>query len=177
MLNHLIWLQGFVDNLCPDPVHRIIDRILALYHLQVTMSTTTHLIYCGLISAILAALNVVFDFAGQTLRLRHRHRLHHSLNTCEAPVEYDLCFFLVVRHSFLYSSECIPPQLLGLLLQKDQVCLVERPSTLNLLNFSPPIGALLDRRLGHILGWLRRWGESFVHVGRYLVVRVFKSLV
>ena len=81
------------------------------------MSATTHLIYHGLFNAILAALNVVLDFAGQTLRLRHRHSLHHRLNTFEAPVEYDLCFFLVVRHSFLYSSECIAPQLLGLLLQ------------------------------------------------------------
>ena len=89
------------------------------------MSATTHLIYRGLIKAILVALNVVLDFAGQTLRLRHRHSLHHSLNTCEAPVEYDLSFFLVVCHSFLYSSECITPQLLGLLLQEDQIRLVE----------------------------------------------------
>ena len=177
MLNHLVRLQGFINDLCPDSVHRVIDGILALDHLQVAMRAATHGLHGHLVLAILAVLHVVLDLARQTLRLRHRHSLHHGLNAREAPVEDDLRFLLVVRHGFLDSREGVTPQLLKLLLQQDEVRLVEDVDVLGLLRSVPP--GVFYRGRGHIVrGRLRRWSESFmVSRGGYLIVRILKSFV
>ena len=90
MLNHLIRLDGLFKHLRSDIIHRLIDRILALDHLEVTVAIRPHRpLICHLqllISAILAALYVIFDLARQAVRLGKGHALHNGLHAGVAPV-------------------------------------------------------------------------------------------
>ena len=151
------------------------------------MGAAPHRLHGHHLLAILLALHVVLHLARQAFGLGEGHGAHHSLNAREAPVEDNLSLVLFARHRFLNPREGVPPQLLHLLLQQDQVRLVEQPAAgilrllllcrRRLLLSLALLGALAHG--GGDVGGVRRRRIPGVVVARarHLVVRVFKSAV